>query len=84
MAENDTESLADEWGAALAEQGAGGDNPEEMAAEWAAMLNGGGIAAQPAAISSGFSPCSASAAPHSAAMSRSSSAIALPIAAGVL
>jgi flagellar motor switch protein FliM len=33
--------IAAEWGAALAEQGAGGDNPEEMAAEWAAMLDGG-------------------------------------------
>jgi flagellar motor switch protein FliM len=37
----DNIDIAAEWGAALAEQGAGGDNPEEMAAEWAAMLDGG-------------------------------------------
>ena len=41
----DQDSLAEEWGLALAEQGAGGDNPEDMAAEWAAML--GGPAAAP-------------------------------------
>lgn len=40
MAEDDID-IAAEWGAALAEQGAGGDDPEEMAAEWAAMLDGG-------------------------------------------
>ncbi|MFC5069416.1 flagellar motor switch protein FliM [Flaviflagellibacter deserti] len=45
MSDLEQDSLADEWGAALAEQGAGGDNPEEMAAEWAAMLNGGSPAA---------------------------------------
>ncbi|BCJ91613.1 flagellar motor switch protein FliM [Terrihabitans soli] len=39
--EEDNIDIAAEWGAALAEQGAGGDNPEEMAAEWAAMLDGG-------------------------------------------
>jgi flagellar motor switch protein FliM len=39
--EEDDIDIAAEWGAALAEQGAGGDNPEEMAAEWAAMLDGG-------------------------------------------
>jgi len=43
MAEEDID-IAAEWGAALAEQGAGGDNPEEMAAEWAAMLDGGTVA----------------------------------------
>ncbi len=42
MADEDDIDIAAEWGAALAEQGAGGDNPEEMAAEWAAMLDGGG------------------------------------------
>jgi len=35
----DQDNLAEEWGLALAEQGAGGDNPDEMAAEWAAMLD---------------------------------------------
>ena len=41
MADEDDIDIAAEWGAALAEQGAGGDNPEEMAAGWAAMLDGG-------------------------------------------
>jgi flagellar motor switch protein FliM len=47
------DSLADEWGAALAEQGVGGDNPEEMAAEWAAMLNGGNPVAGGQAVRGG-------------------------------
>ncbi len=35
----DQDSLADEWGAALAEQGVEGGNGDMMAAEWATMLD---------------------------------------------
>jgi flagellar motor switch protein FliM len=53
VTELEQDSLADEWGAALAEQGAGGDNPEEKAAEWAAMLNDGGPVAGGQAVRGG-------------------------------